>query len=222
VLIERAFTSVVQDGKKAIRTRNQGDKLSCTRLATLLLAALMESRLNEALWYYSGLKEDDRPPLLKMSVENRWKQLVAISFANRRNLRSADIPERLEFTDRARHDEIMRVVAEHVIPLVQVRNVLAHGQWVYVFTESRHSIDSTKMATLNSFTLWRVILEKNLLDHLNRIVHDVLATKFAHERDFDRHIKNLRAARGRIKKGNRTKWERTLMARHDRRPTFVP
>ena len=83
VLIERAFTSVVQDGKKAIRTRNQDDRLSCTRLATLLLAALMESRLNEAIWYYSGLKEDDRPPLLKMSVENRWRQLVAISFANR-------------------------------------------------------------------------------------------------------------------------------------------
>jgi hypothetical protein len=158
---------------------------------------------------------------LELSIENRWRQLTAISFAKRRNLRPEDIPDRLEFTDRARYDEILQVINERIVPLAQVRNALAHGQWANVFTENGRSIDSSKMATLKSYSLWRVILEKNLLDHLVLIMHDALITELAHERDFDTHVRNLRSTQGRIEKGGRVKWERTLMTRHGRRPRFI-
>jgi hypothetical protein len=35
------------------------------------------------------------------------------------------------------------------------------------------------------------------------------------------HVRHLRSALGRIEKGNRSKWEKALMARHDRRPKYT-
>ncbi|WP_345611949.1 hypothetical protein [Pseudonocardia adelaidensis] len=219
--IDRAFSMVARAGKQAIRSGNKAEQEAYTRLATLALAAYMESSVNEIVWYYSGLREPDRYSLGALSVENRWRELVRLGFARRRGLSSSGVPEALQFTDRARYNKVVEVIDKRIVPLANARNALAHGQWEFAFKVSSVIVDAERMKTIRTYSLWRLTLERNLLKHLVRVVHDLVATVAAHERDFDVHVRNLNAANERIVKGSRSKWERTMMARHRRRPSGV-
>ena len=212
---------VARSAKSSLRVGDQVGHVLGARLATILLAAYMESRVNEVIWYYSGVPEVEKVRLVRLSVENKWRQLVRLGFARKCSLSPSQVPDLLPFTDRARHEKILAIIDSRIVELAQARNALAHGQWNYAFRDDGHTIDPARMKVINQYSLWRVTLERNLLKHLVQVVHDLTVSTYAYERDFDKHIKNLESADGRITKGNRHKWERTLIMRYRRRPTTV-
>lgn len=218
VLVDQAFNYAMRLGKDAIR---QNDKVAIgtlQSLATLLLAAYTESRLNETIWYYSGLDDSERAMLTDLTIENKWYKVIDLGFARLRNLTARQVPNNLNFTDKARREELNKIVSEYISPLITARNSIAHGQWKYAFTDDGRVVNPDRTASISRYSIWRITLEKNLINHFTWIVHDLAVTGHTHERDFDKRIGDLHSAIYRLKKGDRKKWEEGLRARYRRRP----
>lgn len=217
-LVDQAFDYVTRLGKDAIRQDDGFALRALTRLATMLLATYAECRLNETIWYYSRVDEEQRRALPGLSIEDRWYKVIDLGFASLRGITVRQVPNSLTFTDKARRDELRKVASEYIVPLIEARNSIAHGQWRVAFNSNGSTVNQRRTAVVNRYSIWRVTLEKNVVDHFSWIVHDLLIARYAHERDFDKRIGNLHSAVHRIKKGNQRKWESGLRARYQRRP----
>ncbi|MFC8044516.1 hypothetical protein [Nocardia sp. NPDC057353] len=217
-LVDQSFVSVSRLGKDAIRQDDPIALEAIESLATFLLAAYVESRLNETIWYYSGMKEVPRAALMERTVEERWYRLIDIGFAKLRGVGLRQIPNGLTFTDRARRDELYLVVSEYLSPLITARNSIAHGQWKYAFASDGSTVNPGRTASLRRYSIWRLILEKNLINHFTWLVHDLVVTARTHERDFDKRIADLHSAIYRLRRGDRQQWEDMLRDRYHRRP----
>lgn len=201
--------------------RKGGDtKQGQNRVAALLLAAFMEAKLNEILVYPNAIPETSRKELLKESIVDRWTKLIELGFEQRMDSRySKSSPRTLTFEDKARRAELLRIVADYVDPLVQSRNRIAHGQWKVALTTEGDQVSQSRTDTIYQYTVWRVILQKNLLIHFTTLVHNLVVTRNAHDRDFDLHFRNLESAEGRMMYPRAERnWVTMIEKRHARRP----
>jgi hypothetical protein len=117
-----------------------------------------------------------------------------------------------------RHPQAPAVVKDHIAPLILARNALTHGGWDVAMTPDGSTVDGTRTATIKKYTLFHITNERNLIDHFTWIIHDLVITRYAYDRDFDRKIADVDAARGRATKSREQSWEKMLQDRYDRRP----
>lgn len=219
--LDRAFDIVARECREAIGRRDQPAADALTKTAGFLLGARMENRLFRLLYEPTGFDEPQRNRILTgRSIEDAWVATISEAFAARRRLRPTAVPDQLSFTDRARHDELVRLVREELGPIITLRNVLAHGQWHRALDHERAAIDSSRMQLLGTTRLWHLTIKANLLEHLVWLLHDLAVTRFAFERDFDKRWTDLQAARHRLELNRYRKWEATLVRRYENRPAW--
>lgn len=216
--VSQALDFTLRAGKDAIRKRDDSLLFTLQRLSLLLLAAHTESRLNETIWFYAHVQDADRARIGEKSIEDSWLDLIDLGFANQRDIPMAKVPARLSYTDGARRTKLVQITKDHIAPLVSARNALAHGGWEVAMTPNGDGVDGARTATIKKYTLFRIINERNLINHFTWIIHDLVITKYAYDRDFDRKIADVDAARGRVTRGREQSWEKMLQDRHDRRP----
>lgn len=179
----------------------------------------MENRLLRLMYEDGAFDSAARERILdQTSIEQSWLKLIDEAFAARRNLRSSAVPARLNFTDTARRNELVRIIREDLGPLITLRNTLAHGQWHRTLNSERTSISNERMQMLNTTRLWHLITKANLLEHLVKIIHDLSVTENAFERDFDKRWNDLSTASRRLQLDRYAAWETQLVRKYQNRP----
>ncbi|MEU0931235.1 hypothetical protein [Streptomyces malaysiensis] len=161
-------------------------------------------------------QQAEQRAMSESSIAQKWQRAVDEAFSVRYNVPLRSIPDRLDFTAQAYYRGIAGVLDEWIAPLFSVRNSLAHGQWVVAFNETREAVNNDRTKKLKDLSLWRLRLLKNMLGHLERLIFDLVVTRYAFERDFDAHWSGLDAARRRIENGNSADWEQLLRRRYHR------
>ena len=63
-------------------------------------------------------------------------------------------------------------------------------------------------------SLWHLQIKKNMIDHLVAVVHDLVITQIAFERDFDRNWMRLEHAKARLRQGRPNRWRANLVRSH--------
>ncbi|MGP3947026.1 hypothetical protein [Streptomyces sp. 6N106] len=154
--------------------------------------------------------------LAESTVVEKWRRVLIEAFSIRYKVDKSKVPSGLGFTANAYFNGMNGVIEDWVSPLVSIRNSLAHGQWVVAFNSDNSDVNVSKTGSLRRLTLWHIRLQKNMLDHLERLVFDLVVTRYAFERDFDKHWSNLIAAQNRIETGKSAAWEQLLRRRHVR------
>jgi hypothetical protein len=209
--------------KDAIRTANEYSEKLLTKNCALLLAAKLETTLMRIIYEPSGFHPDRRGRILAASTaEERWLAVIKEDFAKRHGIPVRYVPERLPFTARARYDGIEQLVQDQFSPLIELRNSLAHGQWYRTFDSTGTKINQNRMAQMARQSLWRLTIQSNLLQHVSALIYDLVVTRYAFERDFDKHWGNLRSAAKRLEVGSSEKWVQMLRDRHKRRWQYTP
>ena len=84
--------------------------------------------------------------------------------------------------------------------VIEIRNKLAHGQWVYPFNTQGTRVEPKKYKLLRSENLLTLQLKYSLVHKVVDAVHDLVVSPPAFERDFDAHFKRLDQARIDIKR----------------------
>ncbi|SEF38332.1 hypothetical protein SAMN05421837_12057 [Amycolatopsis pretoriensis] len=217
-LLEIGFTTTTRYCKEFIRQGRQREADSQTRLAAVNLAALFESRLMELIFHEDSAVYADRGRILACAtMSGTWRKLVDEGFAQLEGIRLSLVPRGLRSSNKSRHTEIITAIDDHVVPLIELRNALAHGGWEYTLTDDRMTVSQTKMQHLRTTSLWHLQVQHNLFGHLYKAVYDLLIAK-SFERDFDKHFNNLHAATARLKRNGSKDWEAMLQRRWQRRP----
>jgi hypothetical protein len=208
--------------KDAIRTADERRERILTKNCALLLGAKLETTLMRIIYAPIGFRDSQRQRLLSTSTaSDRWLRVVREAFAKRHNLTVGQVPRQLPFTARARFDEMERLIREQFIPLIELRNSLAHGQWYRTLNSSGLKVDSRRMEQLATQNLWRLTIQNNLLQHMADLIYDLVVTRYAFERDFDKRWGDLRSATMRLESGSGEKWAQMLRERYQRRWQYI-
>jgi len=216
--LERAFETVARDCRQAIAREDSAEATALTNTCIFLFGARMENRLFRLLHEPGAFSDAQRDRIVATgSVENMWLETVKEAFAARRTLSPTQVPARLTFTDAARYKELVRLIKDELAPIIQLRNILGHGQWEYALSSDRTALNPTRMTLLKRTRLWHLRIKANLLDHLVALLHDLAVTQTAFERDFDKHWANLTAARHRLDLNSHRAWEKQLVHKYRRR-----
>jgi hypothetical protein len=208
--------------KDAIRTADERKERILTKNCALLLGAKLETTLMRIVYDPTGFSDSQRQRILTApTASDRWLRIIKEAFARRHNLNTSQVPRQLPFTARARYDGMERLVREQFIPLIELRNSLAHGQWHRTLNSSGLKVDSRRMAQLATQSLWRLTIQNNLLEHVADLVYDLVVTRYAFERDFDKRWGDLHSATMRLESGSGEKWVQMLRDRYQRRWQYI-
>ncbi len=206
--IETAIEQVARTIRKAISTNNEKIIFSYNRLFAFLIGAWAECRLQKLLYEPNSFNDNDRQKIYAKSQQiNKWKYTVKIAFRKRYQVPRAALSEdTLHHSEFSRYITIMDMLEKDLRSIIEVRNKLAHGQWIYPLNSDNNDIAQKQMNTLKSENLLSLQFKKQLITHLADIIHDLIVSKPAFERDFNNHYKYIINTRRNLRTRNYEKY----------------
>jgi hypothetical protein len=124
-----------------------------------------------------------------------------------------DVPRGLPRQDRERYIDLIRVAREHLDPLIDTRNSLAHGEWRTALARSADGFNDARTNQLEKISLFQVTILANLLEHYWKCYFDALVTYQAFERDFPIHHRRMMHAARRLERADEDRWLANLRKR---------
>lgn len=216
--VDSAIKRVRHSANRAIAEGQLAVAEDFARVYAWLLAAKLETRLRKALYEPPSLEEARRDLVLsEPTQEQRWLRLIDEAFMRRYNVPR---PALLDMTPRLRRTVLTAAVTQDLLPIMQLRNKLAHGEWSVALTSAGTDVspDLTKMLhTLNLLTLKH---QDRLIGRIGDAVTDLVVSRPTFERDFDAHFRAIEDARKSIASADYQKWvDRQRASYRHRRPS---
>jgi hypothetical protein len=183
----------------------------------LLLGAWAEDRLRKMLFEPNGFTSDEREQITGAGSQiEMWKFALERGFRKRYQLPFANLAQALPFTPRSRYTAILNIIENDLRPIIEVRNKLAHGQWVRPLNSENDDVSPLHTQQINGENAHSVKCKHRILEYLSQIIQDLAAGGVAFERDFDGHYLKLENARREISSRSYPKWLTAMRAKHHR------
>lgn len=183
----------------------------------LLLGAWAEDRLRKMLYEPNGFSAAERQHITSVGKQiDIWKLALERGFRKRYQIPLADLLQTLPFTPRARYSALLNVIDVDLRPIIEVRNKLAHGQWVRPLNSDNNDYSQLHMQQINGENAHSVKCKHRLLEYLSQIIHDLAVGSEAFERDFDMHYSNLEHAKREIASRSYQNWLYAMRAKYQR------
>lgn len=187
---------------------------SLLRLYSFLVGAWAEARLRKLLHEKHGFTDSERVKIENKSSQlEQWQETVDLAFRKNRSIKKAPLNERsLGVAHMARRNALQDVLSNELRILIEIRNKLAHGQWVYPFNSEGTTVEPDKYELINSENIQSLQLKYALTGHLANVVHDLVVSPQTFERDFEDHFKKLFQVQTNLRTKNYSKYENGLIA----------
>jgi hypothetical protein len=201
--IEKALDSIGRFAKQEIAQNDSHGALnSLVMLYTLMIGAWAECRLKKLLHEQFGFSESERLQIeAKDSQHNQWIKAVETAFRKHYNLKRARLDQKsLGVSKAAYYTALKDVLDDELKSIIEIRNKLAHGQWVYPLNNAGTRVEPEKYRLLKSENLLILQLKFSLVRKVADTIHDLIVSPPTFERDFDVHFKRLDQARIDIKR----------------------
>jgi hypothetical protein len=183
----------------------------------LLLGAWAEDRLRKMLYEANGFDAAERQQITAAGSQiDIWKAALERGFRKRYQIPSANLLQILPFTTRARYEALLNVIDVDLRPIIEVRNKLAHGQWVRPLNSENDDYSPSHTQQINGENAHSVKCKHRLLEYLSQIIHDLAVGAAAFERDFDGHYSNLEHAKREITSRSYAKWLAAMRSKYQR------
>ena len=166
----------------------------------------------------SGFSTSEREEILGESTQlAQWQTAIDLSFRKHHNVvRSALDESSLGILHSARRDALHQVLDNELRIIIEIRNKLAHGQWVYPLNSSGTSVESEKYRLINQENLESLVFKFQLLKHLADTTHDLVVSRPTFERDFEVHFGKLIQVRKNLQSKDYANYEAALVRRRQR------
>lgn len=213
--LERALVQTARLAKAEIASRDSQQSLrSLLRLYSFLLGAWAECRLRKLLHEQYGFEDEERNCILAAGTQlEQWQRTVDLAFRKHHKIPKANLDTRvLGVSHAARRNALHSVLSGELKIIIEIRNKLAHGQWVYPFNNDGSAVEPEKYQLINKENLQSLQFKYALLGHLADAVHDLVVSPVTFQRDFDDHFKRLDQVRRNISVKSYANYERALVA----------
>jgi len=212
--IEVAIKNTALSARKAISEQNIKAVESFIRLFSFLIGAWAETRLLKLLYEPTGISVDDREVVLSQPQIERWHKTTEIAFRRKYAVSRAGLSRTtLSHTAYTRYTTITEILNSDLRLIIEVRNKLAHGQWVYPLNNEGNDVESDKFRILQQENLLSLQFKKELLTNISLIVNDLLVSLQTFERDFDRHYRQFMTTKTNLQKRSYEKYAQMMIAK---------
>lgn len=203
--IENGINLVSRNLKDSLSKKYENEVNSYTRLLTYLLSCWTEVRLYKIVEEtYSGsttgpFTDSQKSKILdkRKTLEGKWKDAISIAMCQ-----AFDIPETIrqdtikqhlnsDLTNRKRYINIMDCLNNELSISIQLRNKIAHGQWVYALNSHNSAINENLTTNLHDINIVKIQLQHKMYKSLANIIHDLVVSPATFERDFEKNYKAL-------------------------------
>lgn len=130
-----SFDNLLQNLLQSIKKSDKPHIKTNTRLLIFLLGTYAETFLNSFLYelHYQTqnpyFTENEIRNILNIKEqEKRWHYIIKLSMEKKLK-KNYDELERVE---RLVYDDILHTFIEHIVPIIRLRNKIAHGNWTYI------------------------------------------------------------------------------------------
>lgn len=216
--IEIAMKNVALATRTAISEENNTRVKSFVSLYALLLGAWAETRLSKLLYENKGLTDNQRNLVNSESTQlDKWLRIIEVAFRKHYKIPKAPLNNsNLPFTANARYTILKQILENDLRNVIEIRNKLAHGQWIYPLNNEGTAIEQRKYQQLNNENLSSLQYKKALITSLADIVHDLVVSLPTFERDFDRNYKKITSTRTNLQKRSYQKYVAQLVSKRSR------
>jgi hypothetical protein len=191
---------------------------SLLRLYSFLVGAWAETRLRKLLHEEFGFSEAERNQIEKKSSQlEQWQETVDLAFRKHHSVKKAPLDERsLGVAHAARRAALQDVLTNELRIIIEIRNKLAHGQWVYPFNNEGTAVEPEKYKLINKENLQSLQFKYALSGHLADAVHDLVVSPKTFERNFEDHFKKLFQVRTNLVTKDYSKYETGLVSSREK------
>ena len=204
--VDRAVTRIRQAANRSVAEGRHAITQDLTRVYAWLLAAKLESRLRKVLYEAPALTDERREVVLRQrSQDKQWLRLIDEAFMQKYNVPRAT-GTALPLTSRFRRTELREAVSKDLLPIMQLRNKLAHGQWAVALNTSGNAVSPGLDGALKALDLLALKHQDRLIGAVADAVTDLAVSRPTFERDFDKHFRAVEDARLRLAQGGYEEW----------------
>lgn len=212
--LQTALSNVARLARAAIALRDSQRSLrTLLRLYAFLLGAWAECKLRKLLHEEFGFSEAEREAILQEDSQiEQWRVTVDAAFRKHYKLPRAKLNARtLGVTASGRRDALLAILDQDLCIIIEIRNKLAHGQWIYPFNSKGTMVDAAKYQLINHENLLSLEFKLAMLGHLADAVHDLVVSHRTFDRDFDGHFRKLFQAKMNLTKRDYNKYALKLI-----------
>ncbi len=121
------------------------------RLYALLLGAWAETILKKLLYEKNGFDNIARNKICSEHTQlDKWLKAVEIAFRQHFAISHAPLSKlTLPFSFFSRYEELKDILDKDLRSIIEIRNKLAHGQWIYPFNSEGNDIEEEKYRKVN-------------------------------------------------------------------------
>ena len=191
--VDASLIQVARSVKFAIKSDDDASHSTFKPLYILLCGVWSECRFQKLLYEPQVTLVFRQNVKSESSQFDRWKKLIEEAFRLHYTVpKSQKVTRRsLGFTSFSRYEELGRLLDEELRPIIELRNKLAHGQWVYPLNNSGSELEQEKFRELRSVPFIEFYYRRKLLANLADIIHTLVVSKNTFERDFDSNYDKL-------------------------------
>lgn len=198
--LEIAIKNTALSARKAISEENHPATDSFVRLYSFLIGAWAEIRLKKMLYEKNSFLGQERSKVITQStLLCQWKKAVEIAFRKHFKIPSAEISQNsLSHTAYARFSSLVDILNKDLRSIIEIRNKLAHGQWIYPLNSDDTNIEQEKYRLLNKENLPSLQYKFKLISSLADIINDLIISLPTYKRDFDKHYRHITNTRSNL------------------------
>lgn len=176
----------------AISTDNLALIESFTRLMALTLGAWAETRLSKLLFESNGFSVHERGLIKAENTQfDKWKKSIEVAIRSHYQIPNGPLTDiNLGHSVYSKYQTLQAILEGDLKPVIELRNKLAHGQWVFPFTENLDLSVPQKTAIENENVL-SLQFKHQMIVHLSQIIHDLVVSRPTFERDFDKNYRRF-------------------------------
>ena len=216
--LQIAINTSALSARKAIAEENQQAIDTFVRLYAFLLGAWAEVRLSKLLFEQNGFSLKQRNRVLSQNSQlTQWKKAVEVGFRKQYNVPTATLTDTsLPHTAYAQYRTLIEVLERDLKAVIEIRNRLAHGQWIYPLNSSGNDIEDDKYRKIKEENLLSLQFKLQLISILAQIIHDLIVSVPTFERDFNQHYKKITNTINNLKNRKYPDYARTLTVKKER------
>ncbi|WP_140985768.1 hypothetical protein [Asticcacaulis tiandongensis] len=183
----------------------------------LLLGAWSENRLNKLLYEPNGFSSAERDQLTSCRTQiGTWKSAIEIGFRKRYKIPNAPLDTALQLTPRSYYQALTAALDNELNPIIEMRNKLAHGQWVQPLNNKNTDFSQDMRLKINNENAHTIKCKFRMLEIMAQMIHDLVTGNGAFERDIDKHFQKFENAKRDIMGRNYVEWVTSMQAKYKR------
>lgn len=194
--ISSAIDLVERDLKTSIALEQEENIYVYTKLLSHLITCWIEVRILKLIFESTKNKtgiftSDEVNKILKTpTLADKWKIALNIAVCKAYKIKFKNdakfIKRKLQPTPRYRYTEILNIIDVDILNSAQLRNRIAHGQWLYAFTNDLSAFSSPLTRCLRKENIIELQQRKAIFSNISQIIHDLVVSEPTFDRDFDK------------------------------------